>query len=467
MKAKLHNYQSWCVEWLKKTPKAGLLLDMGLGKTLITLTTILDLHLLSEVNRVLVVATKRVAQDTWTQEIAKWNHLKHLTYSVALGTPKQRQKALEANSDIVITSHDNICWLVDTYYQGCALPFDMLVIDECSFYKNPNSKRFKAMRHVVLDMERLVLLTGTPAPNSLADLWSQIYLLDQGARLEKYIGRYRQIYFSPGARSGHIVYAWSLKNGAQEAIYKKIGDVVVSMKASDYLELPPRVENTVEVTLSPKELSNYKSFEREKVLELETADVEAVNAAVLTGKLMQYANGAIYDEAHKTLEIHNKKVAAIKEIVEEAQGEPVLIFYQYKHDLERLQKALPLAQTLDSQTAVRWNKGEVPILLAHPKSSGHGLNLQYGGHIIVWFALTWSLEQYNQANARLDRQGQTKPVVIHHLVAKGTVDERVLRVLQGKEERQSALLSALKASIAAVKNETSSSIIDTKEEICK
>ncbi|HGS8618734.1 TPA: SNF2-related protein, partial [Enterococcus faecalis] len=338
-------------------------------------------------------------------------------------------------------------WLVNYYQRNW--PFKTVIIDELSSFKSSSAKRFKALRKVRPKMERVIGLTGTPSPNSLMDLWAQIYLLDQGERLGKTITQYRNKYFVPAQKNGHIVYSWQLIPGAEEEIYNKISDICVSMKAKDYLQLPPRTENIIELDLNPTSWKQYKELEREYVLELEGTDVVASNAATLSNKLLQLSNGAVYDENGDGREIHQEKLNALERVIEDAQGQSVLVFYQYQHDLERIQARFKQAKALNVSDGdiEKWNEGKIPLLLAHPQSAGHGLNLQKGGHIIVWFGLTWSLEFYQQANARLDRQGQTQPVIIHHLVTKGTIDEQVIKALQAKEQGQSALMAAVKAKI--------------------
>ena len=395
----------------------------------------------------LVIAPLSVAEKTWTDEIDKWDHLKHLTFSKILGARKQREEALMRKADVYLINRENVEWLVEHYKQKW--PFKTVIIDESSSFKSPQAKRFKALRKVRPKIDRLVELTGTPAPNNLMDLWPQMYLLDQGERLGKTITQYRNTYFTPGQKNGHIVYSWKLLPGAEKAIHEKICDICVSMKAKDYLKLPPRTNNTIEVELSHKSWKKYKELEREYVLELEESDIIASNAATLSNKLLQLASGCVYDENGDAVEIHQEKLEALERIVEDAQGQPILIFYQYKHDLTRIQQRFKQAKVLDVSAGdiKKWNNGEIPILLAHPQSAGHGLNLQQGGHIIVWFGLTWSLEYYQQANARLDRQGQTEPVIVHHLIAKGTIDEDVIEALKNKELGQEALMAAVKARI--------------------
>lgn len=399
------------------------------------------------IENVLVIAPLSVAEKTWSDEIEKWDHLNHLSFSKVLGPQKQRLAALTKKADVYLINRENVEWLVDHYRKDW--PFKTVIIDESSSFKSPSAKRFKALRKVRPMIERLVELTGTPSPNNLMDLWSQIYLLDQGERLGKTITAFRNHYFTPASQNGHIVYSWALLPGAEEAIYKKISDICVSMKAKDYLKLPPRTNNVIEVELSATDWKKYKELERHYVLELDESDVVASNAATLSNKLLQMANGCIYDENGDPKPIHEKKLDALERVIEEAQGQPVLVFYQYKHDLARIRERFRQARVLDVSAGdiKKWNEGKIPVLLAHPQSAGHGLNLQAGGHIIVWFGPTWSLEFYQQANARLDRQGQQNPVIVHHLVAKGTIDEDVMKALETKEVGQEALMTAVKARI--------------------
>ena len=403
-------------------------------------------------HKVLVIAPKRVAEDTWSRETEKWQHTKHLKVSKILGSAKIRLEALEEKADLYIINRENVDWLVQHY--GKNWPFDMVVIDELSSFKSAKAKRFKQLRKVRPFINRIVGLTGTPAPNSLIDLWPQIYLLDRGERLGSTITGFRNGYFNPGRRdpSKFIVYTWELKDGAEEEIYEKIGDICLSMKAKDHLpNLPARIDNVISVKLSAKERTTYERLERDKVLEFENQDVIANSAAGLMGKLLQMSNGEVYDDEGNTVHIHDRKLDALGEIIEEAQGQPILLFYSYKHDRDRIRHEFKQSEEIDQADSIeRWNKGEIPLLIAHPASAGHGLNLQDGGHIIVWFGLTWSLELYQQANARLDRQGQKESVIIHHLLIENSVDEHVLKVLQGKEEGQDALLEAVKARIGEI-----------------
>ncbi|QFR25189.1 ATP-dependent helicase [Schleiferilactobacillus harbinensis] len=421
---------------------------MGLGKTLSTLTAIADLQLLEDLGKVLIIAPLAVARNTWPDEIHKWDSTKGLSYSTILGSAQQRAAALQQTTDLYITNRENVPWLVE--YYGRKWPFKTVVIDELSSFKSPQAKRFKALRKVRPLMHRVIGLTGTPAPNSLLDLWPQMYLLDRGERLGKTIGDYRRTYFHPGMQAGYVVYNWELNQGAAESIYSRINDITISMQSRELLELPPRTDNIVEVEMTAKETEQYKRLQKDFVLpELGADGITASNAAILANKLLQLANGAIYDDDHRTITIHDHKLDALANIIDEAQGQPVLVFYQFKHDAARIRDKFRQARMLDtgSDDVQQWNQGNIPLLLAQPQSAGHGLNLQQGGHIIVWFGLTWSLEYYQQANARLARQGQTQPVIVHHIVTKDTIDERVLLVLQGKAKGQAALLDAVKAQL--------------------
>lgn len=447
---KPHGYQDHATQHAIDNPFAGLFLEMGLGKTVATLTAIDKLMFDElEISKVLVIAPKRVAQGTWTDEKDKWEHLQHLKISVVLGTERERKEALRAKADIYIINRENVAWLVSFF--GGAWPFDLLVIDELSSFKNPKSQRFKALRMIRPKVQRVIGLTGTPAPNGLMDLWSQVYLLDQGERLGKSITTYREKYFNPGKHNGHIVYEYKVRDSSYDEIYSKISDICISMKAEDYLELPKRIDNMIEVKLPLKIQEQYEEFERKQILALEDlADISAVNAAALTNKLLQFANGAVYDSERNWYEVHQEKLEALEETIEAANGQPVLICYSYKHDVERIMqhlKAYKPVMLKSSQDVDRWNKKEIAVLLGHPASMGHGLNMQQGGHIIVWFGLPWSLELYQQACARLDRQGQQKAVINQRLITTGTMDEDVLAALDNKAGGQEALMQAVKARI--------------------
>ena len=403
-----------------------------------------------EVNKVLVIAPKRVAESTWSDEIAKWEHLKGLTVSKILGTEKQRKAALKAPADIFVINRENVVWLV-SHLQGY-WPFDMIVIDELSSFKSSKSARFRALRLVRPKTNRVVGLTGTPVPNGLIDLWSQLYLLDLGERLGKTITSYRSKYFRPGRSNGQIVFDYKLNSGSEEAIYKQIGDICISMKAEDYLQLPERIDRTVEVHLPEKMMNQYLEFEKDQVLALENedGDISAVNAAALSNKLLQFSNGAVYDSERNVHDVHAEKLDALEEIVEAANGQSVLVFFSFRHDVSRILRKLKSYHPKEiggPEDIKAWNEGDIPVLLAHPAGAGHGLNLQAGGHIVVWFGLPWSSELYQQANARLYRQGQNKPVIIHHLIAKGTMDEDVMKAIAGKADKEEALMQAVKVRI--------------------
>lgn len=400
-----------------------------------------------EVNKVLIVAPRTVAESTWQDEAAKWEHL-NLTFSTVLGTAKQREAALQKEADCYVINRENVVWLCQ--YYKFRLPFDMLVIDESSSFKNPQAKRFRALRKCRACFNRVVILTGTPAPNTLIDLWSQIYLLDGGAALGKTITGYRNTYFKPDRMNGYIVYSYKLRTPeSEQAIYDAIEPLCMSLKAKDYLKLPKRLDNVIKIDLPEKAKKVYKQMAKELVLGIGSEDeITVANAAALSNKLLQMANGRVYTDEGKVLDIHEGKVEKLKEIQEANEGKPILVFYAYKHDLAKLQECFPEAKCLTGADELKaWNAGKIPMLLAHPASTAYGLNLQAGGNIIVWFGLTWSLEQYQQANARLYRQGQDKPVVIHHLVSAGTVDEQVMKALQTKAAGQDALLAAVKAKI--------------------
>ena len=442
MKYKAHGYQKKATERILQQKRVGLFLDMGLGKTVITLTAIKELIEDFAIWKVLVIAPKRVAEDTWSREHEKWDHLSGLRISKVLGTPSQRMKALKAEADIYVIGRDNVKWLVEL--MGKSWPFDMVVIDELSSFKNPSAQRFKALRKVIPASDRVVGLTGTPSPNGLMDLWAEIYLLDRGERLGTTISAYREKYFRAGARNGYIVYKWEPYSYSQKEIERKISDICMSMSAEDYLELPERIDNEIKIQLSEKEMKQYNQMERDQLLRIDDETVVALNVAAVMNKLLQMANGSVYADGGDVVRIHEKKLDALEEIID-TTGEPVLVFYSFRHDLEAIKKRIPDARELESSEDIaRWNQGEIPVLLCHPASVGYGLNLQDGGHVIVWYGLTWSLELYQQANARLFRQGQQKAVIIHHLIAEGTVDEQVMRALQHKDTSQSALLAALK-----------------------
>lgn len=450
------DYQRFAINHVIDHEASGLFLDMGLGKTVTTLTAIDDLILLGEVKKVLVIAPKRVAEDTWSTEVDKWDHLKHLRISKIIGTPQQRTNACYQDADIYVLGRDNVKAFVDQFIT--CWKWDMVVIDELSSFKSSKSQRFRALKKVRGYFKRIVGLTGTPAPNSLIDLWPQLYLLDGGKRLGRTITGYKQQYFSAGQSNGYVVYNWNLKEGSEETIKDRISDICISMKAEDYLNMPERIDNRIEIELPKKALEHYKKLEKDYVMELGEDEITATNAATLTGKLLQMANGAIYKEDKYYLWIHDEKIEKLLEIIDTA-NKPVLVFYNFKSDRERIiaalnKKGIKDYQGLDSSEDIKkWNEGKIQVALLHPASAGHGLNLQYGGNIIVWFGLTWSLELYQQANARLYRQGQKETVIIHHLISKVTVDENVMKALENKDIGQSALLEAVKARIKEVKKD--------------
>lgn len=429
---------------------SGLFLEMGLGKTVSTLTAINELMFdRFEVGKVLVIAPKRVAEHTWTEEVKKWDHLKHLKVSVCVGSEQKRRNALREKADIYTINRENVAWLVASLKGHW--PFDMVVVDELSSFKSAQSSRFKALRGVRPLMNRVVGLTGTPAPNNLIDLWSQLYLLDRGERLGKNITGYRETYFSEGAKNGHIVYDYKLRSGSEQAIYDKIGDICISMKAKDWLDLPERIDTYKKVFLGDELQTKYAEFERDAVMNLNEAELTAVNAAALTNKLLQFANGAVYSEGKQYQEIHDFKIEALEEALEAANGSPVLCFYNFRHDVGRIMEKLKKYKPHElgkSSDIDKWNRGEIPFLLAHPASAGHGLNMQKGGHHIVWFGLPWSLELFQQAIARLDRQGQLFAVINMILYCPGTIEEKVIKALSNKALGQEQLMQAVKAIIA-------------------
>lgn len=467
----LHNYQKACVEHIITHPFCGVFLDMGLGKTVSTLTAINYLmNDYCEINSVLVIAPKRVAESVWQEEAEKWAHLRHLRFSKIIGTQKQRIAAImETKADVYIISRDNVAWLC-ALYGGSKLPFDMVVVDELSSFKSYKSVRFKALRGARPYLKRLVGLTGTPAPNGLIDLWPQIYLMDRGDRLEKTISRYREKYFRPGQTNGHVVYSYNLMSDSEQLIHKKIEDICISMKADDYLEMPLRTDNYIKLRMPDDIKKQYDDFEKNKILDLlntvetveeededgnvtlvqKPVEVNVVNAAALSNKLLQFANGAVYDEDKNVFPIHSIKLDALKEIVENSNGQSILVAWTYQFDKDRILEYLKSYKPRELKTnkdIEDWNAGRIQVMLAHPASAGHGLNLQAGGNIIVWFGQTWSLELYQQFNARLYRQGQQKGVIIHHLIMKGTHDEDVIQALKAKNKKQNALMDSIKAKI--------------------
>lgn len=445
MKYKPYKYQTYATEFIKAKDEAAIFLSMGLGKTVITLTAIKDLLDAGKVNKVLIVAPKRVAESTWPDEIKKWDHLSGLDYAVATGAPKQRMDALNENKPVTLINRENIEWLVDK--SGYEFDFDMVVLDELSSFKSYQSKRFKAMIKVRSKIDKIVGLTGTPSSNGLMDLWAEFRILDFGERLGRYITNYRQRYFEPDKRNQSVIFSYKPLPFAEETIYDKISDITISMKAEDYLELPDLIINEVKVDLSESERATYDGLCKDMVVQVQENEIDAINAAALSNKLLQMANGAVYDETKTPVFIHDRKLDALEDLVEGANGKPVLIAYWFKHDLERIKKRFDVREIKTTDDIADWNSGKIQIAVIHPASAGHGLNLQSGGSTLIWFGLTWSLELYDQTNARLYRQGQKESVVLHHIITKGTIDEDVMAALKDKQETQDALINAVKARI--------------------
>lgn len=443
-KSNLHDYQKFSVGFIKEHPCAAILLDCGCGKTIITLTAITDLLFDSfDVHKVLVVCPLRVGM-VWKSETQKWNHLQDLRLSVAIGTAAERKSALATPADITIINRENVEWLVENH----DFDYDMVVIDELSSFKNHTAKRFKALQKVRPKVKRIVGLTGTPSSNGLMDLWSEFRLLDMGERLGKFITRYREAFFMPDKRNGQQVFSYKPRPYAEEEIYRRISDITISMKCTDHLKMPELISSQYEVVLSDDERKQYERLKSDLVLDVSAGEITVANAAALTNKLSQIANGAIYDDDKNTVEFHSRKLDALEDIIESANGNPLLVAYWFKHDFERISKRFDVREIKTSKDITDWNTGKIPVALIHPASAGHGLNLQSGGSTLVWFGLTWSLELYQQTNARLWRQGQSAgTVVIQHIIAKGTIDERVLKALSKKELTQNALIDAVKANL--------------------
>ncbi|WP_350342365.1 DEAD/DEAH box helicase [Proteinivorax tanatarense] len=445
-----YDYQSYSTEFILENKEAGLFLEPGLGKTVITLTVVKELlynHF--DATKVLVIAPLRVARDTWSRECEKWAHLKGLSLSKVLGSEQKRKMALYKDADIYIINRENVEWLVKNAHWD----FDTVIIDELSSFKSPKSKRFKALKKVRPKIKRIIGLTGTPAPNGLLDIWSQIYLLDNGQRLGRTFSGYRSRYFYPQKYiNGGIPADYALIEGAEDTIYNKISDICISMKALDYLKMPKCILNKVEVKLSPKEMNLYNKLERDLLLPIDDTEIDASNAAILSNKLLQMSSGAVYDEHGEVKHIHDKKLEALEDLIEAANGKPVLIYYGFKHDKDRIKSHFKCGEINTSEDIANWNAGKMQIALCHPASAGHGLNLQEGGCTIVWFGLTWSLELYQQANARLWRQGQKETVVIHHIISNKTIDQRVMKALEEKDTSQNALVDAVRAQIKKVNN---------------
>lgn len=447
MKFVPHKYQTYATDFMIKHPVSAVFLDMGLGKTVITLSAINEMCRNSfEVSKVLVIAPLRVARDTWPTEIEKWDHLKGLTYSVVVGTETQRKIALKKAVSVYIINRENVSWLIED--SGFPFDFDMVVIDELSSFKSHQAKRFKSLLKVRPQVQRIVGLTGTPSSNGLMDLWAEFRVLDLGKRLGRYISHYRNNYFTPDKRNGIVVFSYKPLPFAEECIYKQIGDITLSMKAQDYLDMPECIYNEVKVTLSDKERKIYETLKRELVVSVKGNEVDASNAAVLSNKLSQLANGSIYTEDKKVIRVHDKKLDALEDLIEAANGKPVLVAYWFKHDLENIKKRFNVREIKTSNDITEWNEGKIPLAVIHPASAGHGLNLQAGGSTLIWYGITWSLELYQQTNARLWRQGQkSSTVVIHHIIAEKTIDEQIIKALHKKNETQSALIEAVKANL--------------------
>ena len=444
MKFVPHEYQQYSIDFIKEHKIAALLLEMGLGKTVTTLTAIKDLMFDDfAVKKVLIIAPLRVTQSTWPSEIEKWDHLKELSYSVVLGNPKQRIEALYKKADLYLINRENLDWLITK--SDYDFDFDMVVIDELSSFKNYKAKRFTSLMKVRHKIDRIVGLTGTPSSNGLMDLFAEFKVLDMGERLEYYISRYRDKYFLPDKRNGMQIYSWKPRENAEQEIYDKISDITISMKSVDFLDMPELVINEVPVSLEMAEKQKYDKFKADLVLQLKDADIDAANAAVLSNKLLQMANGAIYDEFNVSHHIHDQKLDTLEDLIEGANGKPILIAYWFQHDLERIKERFKVRRIKTATDIEEWNKGNIPVAVIHPASAGHGLNLQTGGSNLVWFGLTWSLELYQQTNARLWRQGQNETVVIHHIIAKDTIDEDVMLALKLKDKTQSSLIDAVKA----------------------
>lgn len=443
-----HDYQRYATEFILEHPEAAVMLDMGLGKSVITLTAIRELCLNRfEISRVLVIAPLRVARDTWPAEIQKWDHLRGLTYSVAVGTEKERRAALMRPASVFIINRENVQWLVED--SGIPFTFDMIVIDELSSFKSWQAKRFKSLLKVRPGAKRIVGLTGTPSSNGLMDLWAEFRILDLGKRLGRFITHYRDAFFLPDKRSQQQVFTYKPRPGAEEEIYRRIGDMTISMRATDHLKMPERIENRVTVRMDGRERDIYDRMKAELIVQIQGQEIDAVNAAALAGKLCQMANGASYTEDHSVVRIHDRKLDALEDLIEGANGKPLLVAYWFKHDLARIQKRFPEAREIRTgKDILDWNAGDIPVALIHPASAGHGLNLQTGGNTLVWFGLTWSLELYQQTNARLWRQGQMAgTVIIHHIMTEGTIDERIMEALERKNQTQSALIDAVKAQL--------------------
>ncbi|HHS8072711.1 TPA: SNF2-related protein [Streptococcus pyogenes] len=439
-----HDYQRYATDFIINNPISAVLLEMGLGKSVISLSAINELMLdYFDVSRTLVIAPLRVANSTWPDEIKKWDHLKHLSYSVVIGSEKERLDALGKPAHIYLINRENVDWLITK--SGIPWKFDMVVIDELSSFKSYQAKRFKSLLKVRPKLKRIVGLTGTPSSNGLMDLWAEFRLLDMGERLGRYITYYRQNFFVPDKRNQQMIFSYKPKDGAEKKIYSLISDITISMKSKDFLKMPECVMNEVIVTLSDKEQKLYDSLKQDMVLSLEENEIDAINAAALSNKLLQMSNGAVYNDDKESLHIHDRKLDALEDLIEGTNGKPVLVAYWFKHDLEKIKDRFDVREIKSAKDILDWNKGKIPVALIHPASAGHGLNLQAGGSTLIWFGLTWSLELYQQTNARLYRQGQDSTVVIHHILTKATIDEDVMKALKAKEKIQDALIDSVKA----------------------
>ena len=449
MQYKPHEYQRYAAQFILEHPVSAIFLDCGLGKTVITLTAIEELmHDRFDVRKVLVIAPLRVARDTWPAEIRKWEHLRQLTFAVAVGSEKERMLAFWQQASIYIINRENVEWLIEK--SGLSFDFDMVVIDELSSFKSYQAKRFHSLMKMRPLVRRIVGLTGTPSSNGLMDLWAEFKLLDMGQRLGRFITHYRSAYFEPDKRNQQMVFSYRPRPGAEQEIYRLLSDITISMRSADYLKLPECVMNKVEVRLSEKERQAYDRLRKDMFLDLDGREIDAVSAAALSNKLLQMANGAVYTNGHDVVKLHDRKLDALEDLLESANGRPVLVAYWFQHDLQRIRKRFKVREIKESSDIRDWNAGRIPVGIIHPASAGHGLNLQAGGSTLIWFGLTWSLELYQQTNARLWRQGQKDTVVIHHILAKGTMDETVMKALEKKDKTQSALLDAVKAEWEAV-----------------
>ena len=446
MKYNPHSYQEYAIKFIESHPISALFLDMGLGKTSITLTAVNELLFDSfEVRKVLVIAPLRVARNTWCDEIKKWDHLRNIKYSIVVGTEKERISALNEKADIYIINRENVDWLVNK--SGYKFDFDMIVIDELSSFKNHQSKRFKSLMKIRPKVKRIVGLTGTPSSNGLMDLFAEFKVLDLGERLGYFIGQYRNTYFKPDKTNGAIVYSYKPLPNAEDSIYERISDITVSMKASEYLKMPELVISNYKVEMSDNEKKQYDEMKKNLICKIKDGEITVSNAGSLSNKLSQFANGAVYDDEQNIVEIHSRKLDALEDIIESMNGKPLLVAYWYKHDLQRIKQRFDVKEIKTGKDIADWNKGKIPVALIHPASAGHGLNLQQGGSTIVWFGLTWSLELYQQTNGRLYRQGQKNTVVIQHIVTKGSIDEQILMALERKNKTQEDLIEAVKANL--------------------